>query len=158
MKLKRLFVILITTFILTFSTSCFEVQGGNVLLAETYGNVENVKVISVYDGDTLKCTIQDYPDIVGKKIGVRIYGIDTPEIRGKSKEEKELAIKARDFVKDRFKNAKKIELRNMRRGKYFRILADVYVDGVSIGGLLIKEGLARPYFGGTKEAWSVREK
>ena len=46
--------------------------------------------------------------------------------------------------------AKKIELRNMKRGKYFRIVADVYVDGKSLGDMLIKRSLAVPYDGGHK--------
>ena len=34
-----------------------------------------------------------------------------------------------------------------------RILADVQVDGVSLGEELIKKGLAKPYDGGTKSGW-----
>ena len=38
----------------------------------------------------------------------------------------------------------------MKRGKYFRIVADVYADGVSLTDKLIKSGYAVPYDGGTK--------
>ena len=41
----------------------------------------------------------------------------------------------------------------MQRGKYFRILADVEVDGVDLGTLLVKEGLAKVYDGGKKSDW-----
>ena len=47
----------------------------------------------------------------------------------------------------------KIELRNMRRGKYFRIVADVFIDGIDLAQLLITAGLARSYDGGTKSEW-----
>lgn len=36
------------------------------------------------------------------------------------------------------------------RGKYFRILAVVYVDDENLGQALINAGLARPYDGGTR--------
>jgi len=48
------------------------------------------------------------------------------------------------------RNAKTIELRNMQRGKYFRIVADVYADGQSVGEGLVREGLAVVYDGGKK--------
>ncbi|MCJ7765924.1 MAG: thermonuclease family protein [Thiovulaceae bacterium] len=38
----------------------------------------------------------------------------------------------------------------MKREKYFRILADVYVDGEALGEMLIYNGLAVPYDGGHK--------
>ena len=44
-----------------------------------------------------------------------------------------------------------IELRNIKRGKYFRIVADVYLDGnVSYAKEMLKLGLAVPYNGGHK--------
>ena len=41
----------------------------------------------------------------------------------------------------------------MQRGKYFRILADVYVDGISLADNLIKAGHARVYDGGKRLGW-----
>ena len=38
----------------------------------------------------------------------------------------------------------------MERGKYFRIAADVYVDGESLGDMLIAAGVAVRYDGGKK--------
>jgi micrococcal nuclease len=118
--------------------------------SKTYGDVIVDKVVSVYDGDTFRVNIKSYPDIVGKRISIRLNGVDTPEIRGKCKEEKQLAKKAKSVVKTRLKRAKKIELRNMQRGKYFRIVADVYVDGKSLANILLEKKLAVRYSGGTK--------
>jgi len=64
-----------------------------------------------------------------------------------------LALKAKQFAVEQLRNAEQIELINMRRGKYFLILADVYVDGRDLGKLLIEEGLAKLYDGGTKNKW-----
>ena len=42
--------------------------------------------------------------------------------------------------------------------KYFRIIADVEVDGQDLGMMLIAENLARPYSGGTRGKWEVHSK
>ena len=62
-------------------------------------------------------------DQIGDKISVCLDGIDTPEIRGKCPNEKQLAKKAKDRVNQILKAAGNIELRHIRRGKYFRIIA-----------------------------------
>ena len=41
----------------------------------------------------------------------------------------------------------------MQRGKYFRILADVYIDGKNLADDLIKAGHARSYDGGKRLGW-----
>lgn len=110
-------------------------------------------IVSVYDGDTFRCDLAEYPDIVGKNIGVRINGIDTPEMKDKRPWVKALAIKSRNYVRRCFARARCIELRNLRRGKYFRIVADVYVDGVSLADKLLENGYAHKYDGGKKEEW-----
>ena len=97
-----------------------------------YGTVIVTKVINVYDGDTFRVNIDSLPPILGKNIAIRVNGIDTPEIRGKCQYEKDLSIKARDFVGGKLFNAKEIRLTNIQRGKYFRIVADVLIDGVSL--------------------------
>jgi len=142
MKIKY---IIITLFILAFTIS------SNASSRKTYGNVVISRLVSVYDGDTFKVDINSFPPIVGKNISIRIYGIDTPEIRGTRT--LELANTAKLRARSILRNAKIIELRNMRRGKYFRILAEVWVDGKNLGQLLINEGLAKPYFGGKRPKW-----
>ena len=43
------------------------------------------------------------------------------------------------------KGASKIELRNPQRGKYFRIVSEVWIDGESLADMLKKAGLAKDY-------------
>lgn len=119
----------------------------------TYGSVTVSAVTTIYDGDTFTATIDDWPPLIGKSISVRIHGIDTPELRGKCRREIELARKAKQAAVTMIREAKTIELRNMRRDKYFRILAEAYADGTSIGETLIKQGFAVPYDGGKKNDW-----
>ena len=99
--------------------------------AKSFGNYEGAVYLKNYDGDTVRFNLPGYPPIVGNDIRVRVNGIDTPEIKGKCEKEKYEAQQARDMVTDILKDAKKITLNNMKRGKYFRIAADIIVDGAS---------------------------
>lgn len=94
--------------------------------------------------------IPDIPEVFGKEISVRINRIDTPEKRSKNPQEKAMALKAKMRLEQLMAD-QKIELKNVARDKYFRLLADVHVNDQSVADILIKEGLARPYFGGKKE-------
>jgi endonuclease YncB( thermonuclease family) len=118
-----------------------------------YGDANIVKVVSIYDGDTFKCSIKDYPAIIGDNIGVRIAGIDCPEMTDKRTAIKSLAQQAKQFTVARLREGKVINLLNIRRDKYFRIIADVKIDGKDLAQELITKGFAKPYDGGTKEAW-----
>ena len=121
--------------------------------APQYGTVTVSKVISVYDGDTFRVNIASLPPIVGKNIAIRVNGVDTPEIRGKCQYEKNLALEARDFVRGKLANAKEIKLTNLQRGKYFRVVANVVIDGVSLEQELLDNELAYEYSGGKKLKW-----
>ncbi|MGI2260648.1 thermonuclease family protein [Shewanella sp. GXUN23E] len=111
------------------------------------------QVISIHDGDTFNANIAEWPPIVGLNIPVRIRGIDTPELRGKCQKEKELARAAKQFTVSQLRAAKQIELKDISRGKYFRLIASVYVDGKSLGDILLQQKLAVPYSGSKKPNW-----
>ncbi|WP_371187598.1 thermonuclease family protein [Thalassotalea maritima] len=118
-----------------------------------YGNVANVLLVSVYDGDTFRANIVGWPQIIGENTPIRIKGVDTPELRGKCPQEKHLAKKAKLFSQQQLEQAQRIELRNIGRGKYFRLLADVYVDGNNLALLLTKAGYGYTYQGGKRRSW-----
>ncbi len=123
------------------------------IFEDGYGNCTVSEIVSVYDGDTFRCDIDGLSDIIGKNISVRLRGIDTPEMRDKDPYVKARAIDARDFTKRKLLSAEKVELKNIDRDKYFRLLADVYVDGKNLSEMLLQSGLAREYHGGKKESW-----
>lgn len=104
----------------------------------------------VYDGDTIN--VVAYDGDVLKRYSVRVNGIDTPEIRGKTDEEKKLAQKAKVFATE-FALGKVVELRNHGKEKYGRVLADVFVEGMSLKDALISANLGREYDGGHKIPW-----
>ena len=142
--MKTLHTILATTLLLL----SFSSQAG-----VSYGTFTVSQVISVYDGDTFRVDIDELSPIAGKNIPIRVNGVDTPEIRGECDSEKELAIEARDYVAGLLESADEILLVNIERGKYFRILAVVMIDGVNLTELLIDKGLGYAYTGGTKKSW-----
>ncbi len=117
---------------------------------ENYNGIVIDEVTSIYDGDTFRANIRGYPSIVCERMHIRINGLDTPEMSGKCTKEKTLAREAKQFTVSKLRGAKVIELRNMQRGKYFRIVADVFVDNKSLADELIKNNFAVRYDGGTK--------
>ncbi len=111
------------------------------------------EITSIYDGDTFRCNIKDFPSIAGYRIMIRIDRIDTPELRDNRPRVKELARAAKRLTVEKLRRANVVELKNMKRGKYFRIIADLYVDGENLGKELIDKGVAKPYNGGKKIRW-----
>ena len=118
--------------------------------AKSFGNCEGAVYVRNYDGDTITLHLPGLHPIIGDKISIRVNGIDTPEIRGKCDKEKYDAKQAKVMVADILKDAERITLKNMERGKYFRIAADVFVDGENLADMLIEAGVAVRYGGGKK--------
>ena len=88
---------------------------------------------------------------MGDRIGVRLARIDAPEVRTKCDAEKKKGIEARDMLAERLRHAKAIDLREVKRGKYFRLVAEVIADGENMSDVLLARGLTWPYDGGTRE-------
>ena len=102
-------------------------------------------VVGVYDGDSITCDIDLGFGIWMRDQKLRLYGIDTPELRGDEREE---GLRVRDIVRARI-HGKDVTLRTYKdkTGKYGRWLADVLYDesGKSLNQQLIEEGNAKPY-------------
>ena len=110
------------------------------------------KVVKVYDGDTFTLAAK-LPNTSGPvyRFTVRLNGIDTPEIKGKTATEKELAKRARDALSAVIMN-KIVVLKNVTTEKYGRLLAEVYVDETfCVNEYMITNKFAVKYDGGTKE-------
>jgi micrococcal nuclease len=125
-------------------------------------NEYDVTIIKVVDGDTVDVDIDLGFGICLKDERVRIMGIDTPESR------------TRDKIEDLFGEAAKARLKELltdgeaklittedkhgedMKGKFGRILGDFYVERFEgkrekVTDVLIEEGHAVAYFGGSKE-------
>ena len=118
--------------------------------------VSGGEVIKVYDGDTITIAAQmPFKGSPLYRLPVRLIGIDTPEIKGKSEDEISVAKEARDALSALILH-KNIVLKNVATEKYGRILADVYLDELHINKWLIEQRFAVKYDGGTKkppESW-----
>lgn len=142
--MKKLLTIIIVLISYCSSTSI------NGKEKDNFGNITKAEFVKNYDGDTITVKIDGVHPLIGDNISVRIYGIDTPEIRSKDKCEKDKALKAKTLVYKLLSEAKVITLKDVKRDKYFRILAKVFADGVDISKILIDKNLAYPYYGKTK--------
>jgi len=122
-------------------------------------NFRVIEINRVVDGDTIDVTIDLGFDLY-KKERVRVAGVDTPEKRTRDKEEKELGIDATNWLKDRLEAAIGGEEDLVIRtelvggvGKYGRLLGWLYIGDqeLSLNEIMITEGYAWPYDGGTKQ-------
>ncbi len=95
-----------------------------------------------------------------KKERVRIAGVDTPEKRTRNLEEKALGLDATDWLKDKLEGAISGDDDLVIRtelvggtGKYGRLLGWCYIGDstVSLNEMMIEEGYAHAYDGGTKD-------
>jgi endonuclease YncB( thermonuclease family) len=108
------------------------------------------KVIKVYDGDTITIASKlSNKDKIIYRFSVRLIGIDAAEIKGKTTNEKRIAIESRDKLHELVFD-KMVHLKNISTEKYGRILADVYLDDLYVNKWMLDNGLAVPYDGGTK--------
>ena len=122
-------------------------------------NFRVTKINRVVDGDTIDVTIDLGFDLY-KKERVRIAGVDTPEKRTRDLEEKALGIDATNWMKDKLEETiagdEELSIRTELKGgvgKYGRLLGWLYIGdaSISLNELMIEEGYAWEYDGGTKQ-------
>lgn len=114
----------------------------------------NVKYISNYDGDTIRFDLGENLPHIFRFIPLRLYGIDTPEIKTSNKAEKKAALKAKKFVKSELTHAKTINLVNCAKDKYFRLNCRVEYDGKDLTNILLENNYGYEYYGGKKIKYS----
>jgi endonuclease YncB( thermonuclease family) len=113
----------------------------------------SAQVVRVVDGDTLEIDARIWPGQSVRTL-VRMLGVDTPELRGDCDIERDLAIKAKNFLAQRLGGGE-VQLRQIDFDKYGgRMLAQIMtVQGGDVALALISAGLARPYQGGRRQSW-----
>jgi endonuclease YncB( thermonuclease family) len=152
----------------------------DLLLSKTKNNTKKftlsglatyAKVISVYDGDSIKCIIPLFNDYF--IFDVRLNGIDTSEIHSNSDFLKHKALEARKMILDNIYTQNDIELNASKReiqdylynhnvivwlkcydfDKYGRVMVDMYANSEScesLSKILLDTNLAYEYHGDTK--------
>lgn len=142
---------LVFTAVIGSSVLVFSAQSGSEACQHDASTFRCVKYIKNYDADTITFDIPGVHPLLGQKISVRVNGVDAPEIKADNTCEKQSARMARNLVENVLKRAKRIDLVTVDRDKYFRILANVVVDGKNLKDVLLKNGFAYSYDGGTKK-------
>ena len=120
------------------------------------GVTYDATIVRAVDGDTIVIAAPYLLAPLKPELGVRIYGVDTPEkgFRGKCESEKVRGEQASVFTKDVIKATKKHQVVLYDWDKFGgRVLGDILLDGMSLRALLIKNGFAREYFGDAKQSW-----
>ena len=120
------------------------------------GVTYDTTIVRAVDGDTIVIAAPYLPAPLKPELGVRIFGVDTPEkgFRGKCESEKVRGEQASVFTKDVIKATKKHQVVLYDWDKFGgRVLGDILLDGMSLRQLLIKNGFAREYYGDAKQSW-----
>ena len=119
---------------------------------EYFPTVTHGYVIKVYDGDTFTiATRMPIESPTTYRFSVRLRGIDAPELRGGTggEEEHQAALHSQRELEKLILH-RVVELRNIGRDKYGRLLADVIYRSESVSSFMLQRKLALPYDGGTK--------
>lgn len=102
----------------------------NTLKFNFENEVHLCKVLSCYDGDTIRVAFKHNGKYIQHPI--RMEGYDTPEIRTKDEEEKKKAIEARDVLREKILG-KYVYVKFGKFCKYGRILGTVYLNEQDFG-------------------------
>ena len=116
------------------------------------------KVVSVYDGDTVKIVfpLTDKEPERLYKWNCRLINIDTPEIRTRNLREKAYGKKVRDYLRKKILN-KIVTVSCKDFDKYGRLLVEIFYEDENINNWLIDNGYAKVYDGGTKHKWFAED-
>jgi len=114
------------------------------------------KIVKVIDGDTVDVDIDLGFGVWLNDERVRIMGIDTPESRTRDKVEKKFGLAAKKRLKELLGPTAILKTQVSKsgedlKGKFGRILGDFVVGDRTVTEILIEEGHAVAYFGGSKE-------
>ena len=101
------------------------------------------KILSVYDGDTVRADLDLGFGVELKNQKLRLRGIDTPELTGSSRAE---GIRARDALRAMIdKEVVTVTTHKDRQGKYGRYLVEIWWRDANVNHWLIQNGYAKPY-------------
>ena len=121
------------------------------------------KILRVVDGDTVDIDIDLGFGIWMHKERVRMMGIDTPESRTRDKVEKAFGLASKDRLKELLPigsiGVLKTEIDRSgedKKGKFGRILGDFIIEDKRATDILIEEGHAVAYFGGSKDEITMK--
>ena len=120
------------------------------------GETYDTQILRVSDGDTIVISARFLPAPLKPELAVRIYGVDTPEKghRAQCPSEAQRGEAASAWTKQLIALGTRFQVTLYAWDKFGgRVLGDILVDGRSVRAGLIQNGLAREYYGDTKQSW-----
>ena len=94
------------------------------------------QVLAVRSASVFECRLADYPYSKTARFRVHLRGVTaSPQIP---------PAQAQEYLTERLKGADHIQLNNIRFRNYFRLTADVIVDGRDLAAELVAQRIARP--------------
>ena len=110
------------------------------------------KVVKIVDGDTIDVDIDLGFGVWLKKQRIRLFGIDTPESRTRDLEEKKYGLAAKGYLtKWLTSGGVKIRTQKDAKGKFGRILGEMYCYDTNVNEKMIEEYHAVRYHGQSKK-------
>lgn len=110
------------------------------------------KVIRVVDGDTVDVDIDLGFGVWLQGERIRLVGIDAPESRTSDPVEKVFGLLAKEWLENRLPVGSIVLMKSKDfKGKFGRILGDFELASGMVSELMIKEHMAVPYYGNSKE-------
>jgi micrococcal nuclease len=112
-----------------------------------------VTIVKVIDGDTVDVDIDLGFAVVLKKQRVRLYEIDTPESRTRDLVEKKFGLLSKSYLLNKLDNADTITLVSHDKGKFGRILGELFIDddSKSVNMQMVDDHHAVYYYGQNKD-------
>lgn len=109
-------------------------------------------MVKVVDGDTIDVDIDLGFGVWMRNQRIRMHGIDTPESRTRDLEEKKYGLAAKDFL-IKWTNAGGLTLKTHKddRGKFGRILGEIWCFDTNVNEKMIEEHHAVRYTGQSKK-------
>ena len=111
-----------------------------------------IEMVRVVDGDTVDVDIDLGFGVWLRKQRIRLYAIDTPESRTSDAVEKIYGLAAKDFLV-KWTNAGGLTLKTYKdgKGKFGRILGEIWMGDQNINQLLVDNHHAVRYHGQSKD-------
>lgn len=107
------------------------------------GLTTTAKIIDVYDGDTVTAAF----DTLGLGVfahKVRLFGVNTPEIRNRDPEDKKRGFEARDALSKKILG-KIVKLTIVEHGLYHRLIGKISINSEDMTDFLISGGYGVEY-------------
>ena len=111
----------------------------------------NATLVRVIDGDTIDVDIDLGFSVWLNKQRIRLAGIDTPESRTRNKDEKVRGLMSKKYLVDALSEGQVvIKTHRDKKGKFGRVLGEMYVNDNNINLRMVDEYLAVKYEGQNK--------